>query len=58
MKNQKKILNTIGGLAALAAATMFAVGSSSPNLTELLGFSPIPLVLAVVCFLVAAQSKE
>lgn len=58
MKNQKKIFHIIGVLSVLAAVVMFGVGSSNPNLTELVDFFWIPLVLGVVSFLVSGQSKE
>lgn len=56
MKDQKKIFNTIGGLAVAASFIMYSVGSSDSALTELLDFFWSPLILAVVCFIAANKA--
>jgi hypothetical protein len=56
MKDQKKIFQVIGSLALIASLAMYMVGSSDSALTELVDYFWSPLILAVVCFALAAKA--
>lgn len=57
MDKQKKLFNTIGVLALVAAVVMYGVGSTNGHLTELRDFFWSPLILAAVCFAAANKAS-
>ncbi len=49
--------NILGGLALVASAGMYVVGSNSGHLSELEDFFWVPLPLAVICLVLGNRGK-
>ena len=55
--NKKAIFGTIGILAIIVSIAMYVIGGNSSHLTELREFWWAPLIVAVICLVVAGNSK-
>lgn len=55
--NKKTVFGTIGVLAIIVSIAMYVIGGNSSHLTELKEFWWAPLIVAVICLVVAGTSK-
>lgn len=55
--NKKTVFGTIGVLALIASMAMYIIGGRSSHLSELKEFWWAPLIVAVLCLLLAGSSK-